>query len=336
MAEEAKAKGNAAFSAGDFPTAIRHFSEAIDLAPTNHVLYSNRSAAYASLNKYSEALTDAKKTVELKPDWSKGYSRLGAAHLGLAHYDDAVSAYKKGLEYDPNNEALKSGLADAQASASRSRAGPPPSGNNLFGDAFSGPEMWAKLTADPSTRAYLQQPDFVKMMQEIQKNPSNLNLYLKDQRVMQALGVLLNLKFRTPTSEDTEMPESSPSPSSPPERKRAAEPEPVKVPEPEPEPEPMELTEEEREKKERKAQAVSEKELGNAAYKKKDFDTAIAHYTKAMELDDEDISYLMNRAATYLEMGQVSQLRQYLFYQKNLLLAFDFDCYNLVSIGVLD
>ncbi|KAM3687075.1 hypothetical protein ACB098_10G050000 [Castanea mollissima] len=304
MAEEAKAKGNAAFSAGDFPTAIRHFSEAIDLAPTNHVLYSNRSAAYASLNKYAEALTDAKKTVELKPDWSKGYSRLGAAHLGLAHYDDAVSAYKKGLEYDPNNEALKSGLADAQASVSRSRAGPPPPGNNLFGDAFSGPEMWAKLTADPSTRAYLQQPDFVKMMQEIQKNPSNLNLYLKDQRVMQALGVLLNLKFRTPTSEDTEMPESSPSPSSPPERKRAAEAEPVKVPEPEPEPEPMELTEEEREKKERKAQAVSEKELGNAAYKKKDFDTAIAHYTKAMELDDEDISYLMNRAATYLEMGQ--------------------------------
>uniref|UniRef100_A0A7N2N6R3 Uncharacterized protein n=1 Tax=Quercus lobata TaxID=97700 RepID=A0A7N2N6R3_QUELO len=114
LREKAEAKGNEVFSAGDFPIAIRHFSEAINLPPTNHVLYSNRSAAYVSINKYFEALTDAKKTVELKPDWSKGYRRLGAAHLGLAHYDDAVSAYKKGLEYDPNNEALKSDLADEQ------------------------------------------------------------------------------------------------------------------------------------------------------------------------------------------------------------------------------
>lgn len=300
MADDAKAKGNAAFSAGDFTAAVSHFSDAIALAPTNHVLYSNRSAAYASLQRYAEALSDAKKTVELKPDWSKGYSRLGAAHLGLGHFDDAVSAYKKGLEIDPNNEALKSGLADAQ-SAARPRAVPSP--NNLFGDAFSGPEMWAKLTSDPTTRPYLQQPDFVKMMQEIQRNPNNLNLYLKDQRVMQALGVLLNVKFRAPTPEEAEMQESST-----PERK--AEPpkeEEKKAPEPEPEPEPMEVRMEEREKKERKAQALKEKEAGNAAYKKKDFDTAIQHYTKAIELDDEDISFITNRAATYLEMGQYEE-----------------------------
>ncbi|KAL0331420.1 UNVERIFIED_CONTAM: Hsp70-Hsp90 organizing protein 2 [Sesamum angustifolium] len=120
MADEAKAKGNAAFSAGKFNDAVSHFTDAINLAPTNHVLYSNRSAAYASLNKYSEALSDAQKTVELKPDWGKGYSRLGAAYTGLHNYSDAVSAYKKGLEIEPNNEALKSGLADAEAALARS------------------------------------------------------------------------------------------------------------------------------------------------------------------------------------------------------------------------
>jgi len=303
MADEAKAKGNAAFSSGDFSTAIRHFSEAIDLSPTNHVLYSNRSAAHASLQNYTDALTDAKKTVELKPDWSKGYSRLGAAHLGLSQYDDAVSAYKKGLEIDPNNEPLKSGLADAQKAAagsfSRSRSAP---GANPFGDAFSGPEMWAKLTADPTTRVYLQQPDFVKMMQDIQKDPNNLNLYLKDQRVMQAFGVLLNVKIGR-GGDDVDMPDM---PSSS-ERKRAAEPEVTKQPEvePEPEPEPMEVADEEKEVKQRKAEAQKEKEAGNAAYKKKDFDTAIQHYSKALELDDEDVSFLTNRAAVYLEMGKV-------------------------------
>ncbi|OMO52383.1 Tetratricopeptide TPR-1 [Corchorus olitorius] len=305
MADEAKAKGNAAFSSGDFNTAIKHFTEAINLAPTNHVLYSNRSAAYASLHQYDAALSDAKKTVELKPDWSKGYSRLGAAHLGLHQYQDAISAYKKGLEIDPNNEPLKSGLADAQsaatASSSRARAGPPPS---PFGDAFQGPEMWAKLTADPTTRNFLQQPDFVKAMQEIQRNPSKLNEYLKDQRVMQALGVLLNVKFKA--GDDMDIPEAdSPPPqqSTQPAKEEVKKPEPV----PEPEPEPMEISEEEKEKKEKKEMALKEKEAGNAAYKKKDFETAIQHYTKALELDDEDISYLTNRAAVYLEMGKYEE-----------------------------
>ncbi|KAJ8429848.1 hypothetical protein Cgig2_011846 [Carnegiea gigantea] len=299
MAEEAKAKGNAAFAAGNYTEAIKHFTEAIILAPTNHVLYSNRSAAYASIHNYSDALSDAKKTVDLKPDWSKGYSRLGAAYLGLHNYSEAIAAYKKGLEIDPNNEALKSGLADAQAAAAapRAKSTSPPS---PFGDVFSGPEMWAKLTADPTTRAFLQQPDFVSMMQDIQKNPNNLNLYLKDQRVMQALGVLLNVKLRTAT-EDMEVEQ----PSSEEELVKKPEPEPHR--EREPEPEPIELAEEEREKKEKKALAQKEKEAGNAAYKKKDFEAAIQHYTKAIELDDEDISFLTNRAAVYLEMGKFEE-----------------------------
>ena len=43
-------------------------------------------------------------------------------------------------------------------------------------------------------------------------------------------------------------------------------------------------------------QAKAEKELGNAAYKKKDFDTALQHYGKAIELDPRDITYRTNRA----------------------------------------
>ena len=71
MAEEAKAKGNAAMGQRNFEEAIKHYSDAIALDSANHVLYSNRSAAYASLGKYEEALQDGEKTIEVKPDWVK-------------------------------------------------------------------------------------------------------------------------------------------------------------------------------------------------------------------------------------------------------------------------
>lgn len=76
----AQDQGNAAFKAGNFEEAAEHFSAAIELDPSNHVLYSNRSAAYASLKRYDAALKDARKTVDLKPDWA----RVGAAAVCFA------------------------------------------------------------------------------------------------------------------------------------------------------------------------------------------------------------------------------------------------------------
>lgn len=43
-----QAQGNKAFQAGQFEEAIKHFTDAINLDPSNHVLYSNRSASHVS------------------------------------------------------------------------------------------------------------------------------------------------------------------------------------------------------------------------------------------------------------------------------------------------
>lgn len=52
---------------------------------------------------------------------------------------------------------------------------------------------------------------------------------------------------------------------------------------------------------ENKKLAKKEKDLGNDAYKKKDFDTAIKHYQKAMEHDPTDITFYTNNSAVYFE-----------------------------------
>ena len=46
-------------------------------------------------------------------------------------------------------------------------------------------------------------------------------------------------------------------------------------------------------------EALKEKEKGNAAYKKKDFETAIKHYDKAIELNPTNMTYLNNKAGEY-------------------------------------
>jgi len=48
--------------------------------------------------------------------------------------------------------------------------------------------------------------------------------------------------------------------------------------------------------------ALKQKDLGNQAYKKKDFDTAISHYKKAIELDPSNLIFHTNLAAVYFEM----------------------------------
>ena len=77
--------GNKAFTAGKFEEAIEHFTEAISMDSTNHVLFSNRSAAFASLKKYREALSDAEKTVSIKADWAKVRTRGVCVCVQQAH-----------------------------------------------------------------------------------------------------------------------------------------------------------------------------------------------------------------------------------------------------------
>lgn len=55
-------------------------------------------------------------------------------------------------------------------------------------------------------------------------------------------------------------------------------------------------------------QALKEKELGNAAYKNKDFDTALKHYEEAIKQDPINMTYISNQAGTYCHMLETIDL----------------------------
>mmetsp|Transcript_90837 Transcript_90837/g.256573 ORF Transcript_90837/g.256573 Transcript_90837/m.256573 type:complete len:418 (+) Transcript_90837:84-1337(+) len=101
MAEDAaalKSLGNEKWKVGEFAAAIEAYTRSLELDPTQHLCYSNRSAAYLKLGGSAEdALRDAEKCIELKPDWPKGYSRQAAALQELKRWEEAVAICEKGL-----------------------------------------------------------------------------------------------------------------------------------------------------------------------------------------------------------------------------------------------
>ena len=64
-------QSNAACQTGDFALAVSLYTEAIRLDPANHILYSNRSAAYVKLGQFGKALQDSVKAKQLNPEWPK-------------------------------------------------------------------------------------------------------------------------------------------------------------------------------------------------------------------------------------------------------------------------
>jgi len=113
-AEEFKNQGNKAYSAANYNEAIKLYTKAIELDTTNHVFYSNRSAAYAGVPNWSKALEDGNKCVELNRSWAKGYFRKGLAQMELKQYDQAVKTFKEGLAVEPSNQDLKDKLREVE------------------------------------------------------------------------------------------------------------------------------------------------------------------------------------------------------------------------------
>ena len=206
-AQAYKAKGNEAFSAKNFPVAIENFTAAIELDPASHVLYSNRSAAHASMNDYTKALSDAEKCVALNKSWAKGYVRLGAAYHGLKKYSDAINAYKSGLAIEPTNATLLESIttveSDMQAETRASQSADP------FGRVF-GKDCVAKIQANPKLAPYMLMPDFVQILSGIVESPATVQNFLQDKRIMHCFMELSGLNVGGTDFEEPQ--ESKPAP----------------------------------------------------------------------------------------------------------------------------
>ncbi|OSX71711.1 hypothetical protein BU14_0507s0009 [Porphyra umbilicalis] len=163
--------------------------------------------------------------------------------------------------------------------------------HTLFGE-----ETWAKLQDDPAVSALMAQPDMKAKLDDLRRDPKTLATHIADPRMMQIFSALARQSGAggpsVAASFDAAAARAAPSTSSdaPPAAGDAARP----PPPPEEEEDPAAAA---------KRKSDEAKATGNAAYKARKYDEALAAYTTAVELNADNLAALINRAAVKLDQG---------------------------------
>lgn len=215
---------------------------------------------------------------------------------------DSSEAYKEALDLDPNNAQAKSGFDSVTRAIDNEAKGDGVDLSGGLANMFNDPQLHQKLAANPKTSGLLADSQFMAKLQNMGSNPNAQTEMFSDPRMIQVMSVLLGIDMQmggdpakaasgagaAEEEEDVPMPDARPTS------------QPKKEPEPEPEPEPED--EDAIAAKKAKEEADKEKAIGTQFYKKREFDQAIEHYSKAWELH-KDITYLTNLGAAHFEKG---------------------------------
>lgn len=126
--EQNKARGNEAFSAGEYGQAILLYSLALDKSEElpdkqeadkkqlfrRDLVLSNRSACFLKLGQHEKALEDAKRAQEIDPANIKAIFRRGLSLHAMGLFQEALPVLAEAHKLEPKNQQIKQALQFAE------------------------------------------------------------------------------------------------------------------------------------------------------------------------------------------------------------------------------
>jgi len=172
--EEEKAKGNDFFKKGDYPGAIKHYTEAIARNPDDAKIYSNRAASYTKLTEFNLGLKDCDNCIRLDPTFIKGYIRKGKIHQAMRQFSKAQDAYQNAVDLDANNNEALQGIREC-----------------VMADKGDEEEIKKQAMADPEIQQILKDPSMRMILEQMQNDPKALGDHLQNPDVAAKIKKLM-------------------------------------------------------------------------------------------------------------------------------------------------
>lgn len=117
---ELKNQGNTLFKEGNYIESLKLYTEGLNLCPLSSplersMLYSNRAAAKAKLDRNELAIEDCSEAIKLDEKYVRAYLRRAQLYEITDKLDQALADYKIVLELDPSVAAARKAVATLPA-----------------------------------------------------------------------------------------------------------------------------------------------------------------------------------------------------------------------------
>ncbi|CAK7313656.1 LON peptidase N-terminal domain and RING finger protein 3 [Vulpes lagopus] len=107
-ASQLRHEGNRLYRERQVEAALLKYNEAVRLAPNDHLLYSNRSQIYFTLESHEDALHDAEIACKLRPMGFKAHFRKAQALATLGKVEEALREFLYCVSLDGKNKRARS------------------------------------------------------------------------------------------------------------------------------------------------------------------------------------------------------------------------------------
>ena len=183
-AEEARLEGKEYFIKGDWPNAVKSYTEMIKRAPEDARGYSNRAAALAKLLSFPDAIQDCNLAIEKDPKFVRAYIRKANCQLMMKEYSKAMETLTEARKVDLEIGGKSIHEIDEMLNKitfQRFRA--------IEGET---PEQtMERVSKDPEIVSILQDPVMNGILAQARDNPAALQDHMKNPDVAKKINMLI-------------------------------------------------------------------------------------------------------------------------------------------------
>lgn len=183
-AEEARLEGKEYFTKGDWPNAVKSYTEMIKRSPEDARGYSNRAAALAKLLSFPDAIQDCNLAIEKDPKFVRAYIRKANCQLMMKEYSKAMETLTEVRKIDLEIGGKSIHEIDEML-------------NKITFQRFQAiegetPEQtMERVSKDPEIVSILQDPVMNGILSQARDNPAALQDHMKNPDVAKKINMLI-------------------------------------------------------------------------------------------------------------------------------------------------